>query len=49
MTEASIKLTDKDGVPPDIRIWIKRRIIVAVITHKSHGTKKLSGDLRSCC
>lgn len=49
MTDASIKLTDKDGDPPDIRIWIKRWIIVAAITHKSGGTEKLSDDPRSCC
>lgn len=39
MTDASIKPTDKDGDPPDIKIWIKRWIIVAAITHKSRGTE----------
>lgn len=49
MTDASIKPADEDGGPPDVGIWIKRRIIVPVITHKSHGTEKLGDDLRSCC
>lgn len=40
MTEASIKLTDKDGDDPDIRIWMKRVIIVVAITHKSRASER---------